>query len=169
MLSRCVSLRETLSHERTASSQVMLQMGLSLGWPTRWVVDWDDHQWVELRMSEGGEDRGGKKGGGKGGGKGSGSRWVHVDPCEAAIDQTGLYASWGKNQTYIIALDGARATDVTREYTADWNATLSRRKIAPDQLDRAMRRCSSRLGPAWRWRIDRGWGRKAKEAPPPSS
>ena len=48
-------------------SQVMLQMGLSLGWPTRWVVDWDDHQWVELRMSEGGGDRGGKKGGGKGG------------------------------------------------------------------------------------------------------
>jgi len=32
-----------------------------------------------------------------------GKGWVHLDPCEAAVDEPLLYQSWGKNQTYILA------------------------------------------------------------------
>ena len=32
-----------------------------------------------------------------------GRGWVHMDPCEAAVDEPLLYESWGKNQTYILA------------------------------------------------------------------
>ena len=32
-------------------------------------------------------------------------RWVHADPCEAAIDEPLLYQAWGKNQTFIFAFE----------------------------------------------------------------
>lgn len=35
----------------------------------------------------------------------SGGRWVHIDPCEAAVDEPLIYQSWGKNQTYIISYE----------------------------------------------------------------
>ena len=58
----------------------------------RWVVDWADHVWAEVWL--GGNDTEGSN---------SGGRWVHLDPCEAAVDNPLLYESWGKNQTYIVA------------------------------------------------------------------
>ena len=56
----------------------------------RWVVDWSDHVWVEARL-------------GGAGAVPTGGRWVHLDPCEAAVDEPLLYEGWGKNQTYIVA------------------------------------------------------------------
>jgi len=75
----------------------------------RWVVDWADHVWVEAflgddiigvvrsnndSISDNGNEKKKKKKRG---------RWVHLDPCEAAIDNPLLYSSWGKNQTYLVA------------------------------------------------------------------
>lgn len=61
-----------------------------LGYQTRWVADYTGHVWVEaliLSESSTGNDR-----------------WVHVDPCEAAIDEPMIYQSWGKNLSYIVAV-----------------------------------------------------------------
>ena len=29
--------------------------------------------------------------------------WIHIDPCEAAVDEPLIYKGWGKNQTFIFA------------------------------------------------------------------
>lgn len=73
-------------------SMLLYRMLRVLGYDAvRWVVDWADHVWVEARLG------GGVRGDGRGG------RWVHLDPCEAAVDVPLLYEGWGKNQTYIVA------------------------------------------------------------------
>ena len=66
-------------------------------------------------------------------------RWVHLDPCEAAVDEPLIYSGWGKQHTYIVAIGDGRIVDVTQTYTADWNATLQRRQLSPQQVQRAMR------------------------------
>lgn len=53
-----------------------------LGHQVRWVVDWSDHVWTEVRLN---------------------NQWIHVDPCEAVLDKPLLYQEWGKVQTYIVA------------------------------------------------------------------
>ena len=32
-----------------------------------------------------------------------GTEWIHIDPCEAAVDEPLIYQGWGKNQTFIFA------------------------------------------------------------------
>lgn len=60
---------------------------------------------------------------------------VATQPCEAAVDEPHIYAGWGKNHTYIIAFgDGGDITDVTEQYTADWQATLARRELSVEQV-----------------------------------
>jgi hypothetical protein len=44
--------------------------------------DWADHVGVEVLM---------------------GDKWMHLDPCEAAVDKPLLYEEWGKQQMYIVA------------------------------------------------------------------
>lgn len=39
-----------------------------------------------------------------------GKGWVHLDPCEAAVDEPLLYQSWGKNQTYILAFTNQKVS-----------------------------------------------------------
>ena len=87
-------------------SMLLYRMLRALGYDgVRWVVDWADHVWVEVRLGgRAGEyagDRQVEEGGG--GGDDDDGRWVHLDPCEAAVDNPLLYESWGKNQTYIVA------------------------------------------------------------------
>jgi peptide-N4-(N-acetyl-beta-glucosaminyl)asparagine amidase len=56
--------------------------------------------------------------------------WVHVDPCEAAIDEPLIYQSWGKTPTYIFSYSvypNVEAEDVTRKYTTDVEGMESRR------------------------------------------
>ena len=84
-------------------SMLLYRMLRALGYEgVRWVVDWSDHVWVEVRLGGGG---GGNivRAAAAGDGEGDGRRWVHLDPCEAAVDEPLLYESWGKNQTYIVA------------------------------------------------------------------
>ena len=105
-------------------AQLMYQMVLALGWRARLVVDWTDHLWVEawLPVDEGE------------------SRWVMLDPCEAAVDTPRLYAEWGKTHTYCIAIGDGQLVDVTADYARDWNATIEARDLTERQLTRAMRR-----------------------------
>jgi hypothetical protein len=84
-------------------SMLLYRMLRILGYhEIRWVVDWSDHVWVEVflgvknytnaenQLKLDGDDN-------------VNGRWVHLDPCEAAVDNPLLYESWGKNQTYIVA------------------------------------------------------------------
>ena len=55
------------------------------------------------------------------------SNWIHVDPCEAAVDENFIYESWGKSQNYIISVSDADVRDVTEQYTRNFNETVLRR------------------------------------------
>jgi hypothetical protein len=120
-------------------SILMLSFLELMGYEAKWVVDWADHVWCEVRVdndplsfpqnsetiletnSEIIIDEG--------------SDWVHVDPCEAAVDEPLIYQSWGKNQTYIVSYHSYNSTsasfsdvqDVTSKYTSKFNETLLRR------------------------------------------
>lgn len=60
----------------------------SMGFDARHVIDWTDHVWTEV-FSE------------------HKNRWLHVDPCEAAVDTPLVYeAGWGKKLSYIVACSG---------------------------------------------------------------
>jgi hypothetical protein len=89
-------------------SMLLYRMLRALGYKRiRWVVDWADHVWVEAFLgddiigvvrsnNDSISDKGNEK-------KKKRGRWVHLDPCEAAIDNPLMYSSWGKNQTYLVA------------------------------------------------------------------
>lgn len=90
-------------------SMLLYRMLRALGYKRiRWVVDWADHVWVEASLGDDiigvvrsnndsiSDNENDKK-------KMMIGRWVHLDPCEAAIDNPLLYSSWGKNQTYLVA------------------------------------------------------------------
>lgn len=109
-------------------SILFYRMLRALGHEARWVVDWADHVWVECWMSDG--------------------QWIHLDPCEAALDRTLLYEEWGKKQLYIIAFwaplrsgDEVSAvqnyiSDVTLKYTSDdIDAISKRRKLEKEVVD----------------------------------
>jgi DNA-directed RNA polymerase subunit RPC12/RpoP len=49
-------------------SMLVFRMLRALAYETRWVVDWADHVWVEVWLPRA-------------------SQWVHLDPCEAAVDE----------------------------------------------------------------------------------
>ena len=53
--------------------------------------------------------------------------WIHVDPCEAAVDENFLYESWGKSQNYIVSVSNSEVYDVTEQYTRNFNETVLRR------------------------------------------
>ena len=75
-------------------SMLLYRMLRVLGYENvRWVVDWADHVWAEVWLGGSSDNTEGSNNG----------RWVHLDPCEAAVDNPLLYESWGKNQTYIVA------------------------------------------------------------------
>ena len=102
----------------------------------RWVVDWADHVWAEVWLGD------------------PPGRWVHLDPCEAAVDNPLLYESWGKNQTSInsedripvaaachgwipeqngVAYSFPLVEDVTRQYTSDEAHVIEERRGIVDE------------------------------------
>jgi peptide-N4-(N-acetyl-beta-glucosaminyl)asparagine amidase len=53
--------------------------------------------------------------------------WIHIDPCEAAVNEPLLYQSWGKDQTFIFAYSHTDIDDVTFTYTSNSSAVYERR------------------------------------------
>merc|ERR1712106_902417 len=45
-------------------------------------------------------------------------------PCEAAVDEPRLYAGWGKNHTYVVAVGSGGMCDVTAKYATNLTAAL---------------------------------------------
>ncbi|GAB5030315.1 peptide-n-(n-acetyl-beta-glucosaminyl) asparagine amidase [Nannochloropsis oceanica] len=114
---RSVALRHVLETRRGRCgeySRLFFKTTEALGYVSRWVVDWEDHVWVEVELP----------------GKG----WVHLDPCEAAVDEPLLYEGWGKKQTYILAFSREEVQDVTRGYTTDWEGALGRRTVSGEEM-----------------------------------
>jgi Transglutaminase-like superfamily len=68
-------------------SMLLYRFTRALHHECRWVVDWADHVWVEvlLQSTNPGD-----------------SRWIHLDPCEAAVNENFIYQGWGKKQNYIL-------------------------------------------------------------------
>eukprot|EP00968_Pinguiococcus_pyrenoidosus_P001642 scaffold71_cov247-Pinguiococcus_pyrenoidosus.AAC.36 len=83
------------------------------------IVDWADHQWVEVLLPGATSDE---------------PQWVHCDPCEASLDEPLLYEGWGKNQTYILAYAPTYVKDVTSVYTTNITAATERREVGPGAL-----------------------------------
>ena len=110
-------------------AQALYQLIYALGWRTRLVVDWTDHLWVEALLPVSPSSNGAST---------PRFRWVHFDPCEAAVDMPKLYADWGKNHTYIIGIGDGRIADLTAAYARDFNATLHRRDLPPGEVARAL-------------------------------
>merc|ERR1712039_712089 len=67
-------------------------------------------------------------------------RWLHADSCEAALDCPLVYEQgWGKKLTYCLAFGRDNVCDVSRRYTCNFNAMLSRRnQFTEQQLQRTM-------------------------------
>ena len=82
----------------------------SLGFEVRKTFDSADHVWVEVWMDHRPE-------------------WVHCDPCENAYDKPLLYEQgWGKTATLTVAVGRDSVQDVTRRYTAEFEAFRERSK-----------------------------------------
>lgn len=100
------------------------------GHTSRWIVDWADHVWAEVYLN---------------------GNWVHLDPCEAAVDKPLLYEGWGKQQTYILAFHAPLANggsldetllvntsvplieDVTLRYTSSDLKEIQKRRDESDE------------------------------------
>lgn len=69
----------------------------------RYVVDCDNgHVWVEVRQ-DATDDGGDRDGGGANATGAKNWRWMHLDPCEAAVDKKLLYQEWGRNIKSVFA------------------------------------------------------------------
>jgi Transglutaminase-like superfamily len=100
-------------------SMLLYRMLSSMGHQARWIVDWSDHVWTEILLDD--------------------HHWIHLDPCEAAVDKPLLYQEWGKQQTYIIGFyspDKHRypiIEDLTSKYTSDDKDVIDQRREEPPE------------------------------------
>ncbi|GBF92862.1 peptide-N(4)-(N-acetyl-beta-glucosaminyl) asparagine amidase [Raphidocelis subcapitata] len=84
------------------------------GLEARHVHDHLDHVWVEWRSRRLG-------------------RWMHVDPCEGAVDTPLIYEQgWGKRPALVVAVGAVGAADVTGRYVKDYSEALARRRDGGD-------------------------------------
>jgi hypothetical protein len=75
----------------------------SLSLDTRWVIDYTDHVWVEVWIDSLG-------------------RFVHIDPCEMALDTPLLYeAGWNKKLSFLFSFSRYGASDSTPRYSRKLN------------------------------------------------
>jgi hypothetical protein len=116
-------------------SMLMYRMLRAVGHEAKWVVDWADHVWAEVLL---------------------GDEWIHLDPCEAAVNKPLLYQEWGKQQTYIVGFytplpseektTHAIIEDLTTKYTSDDIETIfKRRDETNDEVNRVLSKVADTL------------------------
>lgn len=82
---------------------------IALNHDARLVLDWTDHVWTEVWVSDLG-------------------RWIHLDPSDGLFDTPLVYEKgWGKQLTYIMAFSSSEIVDVTRRYVLDKRLNRMRR------------------------------------------
>ncbi|KAJ1502853.1 peptide-N4-(N-acetyl-beta- glucosaminyl)asparagine amidase [Coelomomyces lativittatus] len=80
-------------------ANAFLLIGKALGYETRYVMDWADHVWNEIKIP-------------------SLQRWVHVDVCENLMDAPMVYClGWKKKLQRVYSIDGGYVMDVFDRYT----------------------------------------------------
>ena len=90
-------------------SMLMMRLLQALGYSARWTADKADHVWTEVYLPSSATTTSSSSSATNNAnstssdGEGDKGSWIHVDPCEAAIDEPYIYQSWGKNQTYIFS------------------------------------------------------------------
>mmetsp|Transcript_57433 Transcript_57433/g.136527 ORF Transcript_57433/g.136527 Transcript_57433/m.136527 type:complete len:524 (+) Transcript_57433:119-1690(+) len=101
----------------------------ALGYEARYVLDFTDHVWIEVRLPHGPH-----------------GKWVHADPSEGVLDNPLMYEDgWGKQLTMIFAFTQTKIEHVTSRYTNDYAATVQRRGIAEEDLTAAIAEVNARL------------------------
>lgn len=101
----------------------------ALGYEVRYVLDFTDHVWLEVRLPRG--ERG---------------TWLHADPSEGVLDSPLMYETgWGKQLTMIFAFTPWSVEHVTQRYTRDYKATVARRFIPEESLRATLEEANSRL------------------------
>lgn len=99
-------------------AQAFTLIARAAGLRVRAVHDWTDHVWTEVYAPDDAE----------------GGRWVHADSCENVLDEPLLYEKgWGKKLNYCVATGVDGVMDVTRRYTADFEALRPRRTLADEE------------------------------------
>lgn len=103
----------------------------SIGFETRYIVDFTDHVWVEVWSNES-------------------NRWIMADGAEGIIDRPSMYEQgWGKSLSYNIAFAIDSITDVTKRYTrqfisADFQARRRQFTDTEQQSDTLVAQMSSK-------------------------
>jgi len=100
-----------------------------LGYEVRYVLDFTDHVWIEVKLPAG------PKG-----------EWTHADPSEGVMGNPLMYEKgWGKKLTMIFAFTPWTVEHVTSRYTANYPATVMRRGIGEDRLNSVVAAVNHRL------------------------
>jgi len=100
-----------------------------LGYEARYVLDFTDHVWIEVKIPKGPE-----------------GKWIHADPSEGALDQPLMYETgWGKQLTMIFAFTPWSIEHVTSKYTAKYAETVIRRGVPEERLNDVIAAANHRL------------------------
>jgi len=131
----------------------------SLGYEARYVLDFTDHVWLEVKMlPKGGVAPAPQT-----------TQWVHVDPSEGIVDEPLMYErGWGKELTMIFAFTPWSVEHVTATYTETYNVTVARRGLDDTQLQSMLEEVNDRLAHELA-RMPWGYGAAAAMAAPTGS
>jgi hypothetical protein len=101
----------------------------SLGYEARYVLDFTDHVWIEVKIGPVGN-----------------TTWLHADPSEGVLDAPLMYEKgWGKQLSMIFAFTPWSVDHVTARYTNDYQSTVYRRGVGEDQLQMIIEEANDRL------------------------
>jgi len=124
------------------------------GLETRYVTDWTDHVWTEVRLVDTAttaaddyddDDE-----------TGSNSRcnkWIMVDSCEGVLNEPSMYEKgWGKKMNCVVAAAVDHVVDVTARYTRRFGtAEFERRRRAVVSSESAARRILDEINRETLW------------------